>query len=84
MPFQALNLGKKKPDGQFLFRNLDISLNDGEILTVTGPSGVGKTTLLKCIAELTGFEEGTLSLNDKAPEQYGIPMWRTRVMYVPQ
>ncbi|KAG9299529.1 hypothetical protein G9A89_020700 [Geosiphon pyriformis] len=84
MRFEVNNLGKKKPDGSFLFRNVDIFLNDGEILAVTGPSGVGKTTLLKCIAELTSFEEGALYLNNKIPEHYTIPMWRTRVMYVPQ
>ncbi|CAG8532976.1 3330_t:CDS:2 [Ambispora gerdemannii] len=84
MRFQVKNLGKKKPEGSFLFRNIEISLNEGDNLAITGPSGVGKTTLLKCIAELTAFEEGSLYLNEKNPEQYGIPMWRTRVMYVLQ
>jgi len=84
MRFQAVNLSKKKPDGSYLFKDVSISLREREIITITGPSGVGKTTLLKCIAELVVFEEGKLYLDDKSPDQHGIPLWRTRVMYVPQ
>src|SRR6185312_2049325 len=84
MRFQTVNLSKKKPDGSYLFKDVSISLREREIITITGPSGVGKTTLLKCIAELVVFEEGRLYLDDKSPDQYGIPLWRTRVMYVPQ
>ncbi|CAG8457088.1 5849_t:CDS:2 [Paraglomus occultum] len=84
MRFQVVDLSKKKPDGSYLFKDVSISLREREIITITGPSGVGKTTLLKCIAELVVFEEGKLYLDDKSPEQYDIPLWRTRVMYVPQ
>ncbi|CAG8661309.1 12465_t:CDS:2 [Ambispora leptoticha] len=65
MRFQVNKLGKKKSDGSFLFRDINILLDEGETLAITGPSGVGKTTLLKCIAELTVFEEGSLYLNEK-------------------
>jgi hypothetical protein len=38
--FRAVGVGKKKDDGTWLFRNVDIELNHG-VMTVTGPSGVG-------------------------------------------
>ena len=30
------------------------------------------------------FQDGTLLLNDKTPEELGVPQWRTQVTYVPQ
>lgn len=39
-----------------VIKNVSIDIQDGEFLTILGPSGAGKTTLLKMIA---GFEEPT-------------------------
>ncbi|CAG8474528.1 6585_t:CDS:2 [Funneliformis mosseae] len=84
MHLEVERLCKLKADGTFLFRDVSLSLKDKEILAISGPSGSGKSTLLKCIAQLTLYEEGIIYLNRKSPEDYGIPNWRTRVMYVPQ
>ncbi|KAI8343697.1 P-loop containing nucleoside triphosphate hydrolase protein, partial [Chlamydoabsidia padenii] len=43
-----------------------------------------KTTLLKCLAELVPYEDGTSTLHGKKASDYGIPTWRSKVMYVPQ
>ncbi|MDG2543717.1 amino acid ABC transporter ATP-binding protein [Lactiplantibacillus plantarum] len=37
-----------------IIKNLNLTVKDGEILSIVGPSGAGKTTLLRCI---TGFEK---------------------------
>lgn len=44
----------------WVFKNVSMTLGDREIASVIGPSGVGKTTLLRVIAGLTGYEEGDL------------------------
>jgi heme exporter protein A len=46
-----------------LFRNLGFSLARGQLLVVEGPNGSGKTSLLRGIAGLLEFEEGTISWN---------------------
>ncbi|KAJ2890662.1 hypothetical protein GGI21_006098, partial [Coemansia aciculifera] len=75
-------------DGDHLFYDVTFDLHEGEIMAVRGPSGVGKTTILRCIAQLTPSEAGVCSvlLDDsyKTPAELGIPAWRADVMYVPQ
>ncbi|KAJ2324017.1 hypothetical protein GGH92_010775, partial [Coemansia sp. RSA 2673] len=48
-------------DGDHLFYDVTFDLHDGEIMAVRGPSGVGKTTILRCIAQLTPYEAGICS-----------------------
>ncbi|GJJ68454.1 hypothetical protein EMPS_00800 [Entomortierella parvispora] len=81
--FRAKGVGKKNEDGDWLFRNIDLEVKHG-ILTITGPSGVGKSTLLKCINQTIIMDEGQVYLEDKTPDQWGMPNWRSRVMYIPQ
>jgi vitamin B12/bleomycin/antimicrobial peptide transport system ATP-binding/permease protein len=51
----------RTPDGKQLVNPLDLRLEVGETLVVTGESGSGKTTLLRSLAELWPFTTGTLT-----------------------
>ncbi|KAJ2837263.1 hypothetical protein J3B01_002234 [Coemansia erecta] len=80
---------RDETDGsEYLFYDVNFDLHENEILVVRGPSGVGKTTILRCIAQLTSFEAGICTLNcptgPRTPADMGIPTWRADVMYVPQ
>jgi polar amino acid transport system ATP-binding protein len=46
----------KKFDDKTIINNLNLEISDGQILTIVGPSGGGKTTLLRILA---GLEEKT-------------------------
>ncbi|KDD75209.1 hypothetical protein H632_c809p1 [Helicosporidium sp. ATCC 50920] len=63
---------------------LSFGLRSGEILVVRGPSGVGKTVLLRALACLDPLQGGSLSLNGASPEEWGLARWRTLVTYVHQ
>jgi putative ATP-binding cassette transporter len=51
----------RTPDGQQLVNPLDMRLEVGDTLVVTGKSGSGKTTLLRSLGELWPFTSGTLT-----------------------
>ena len=57
-------------------------LSAGECLAVQGPSGAGKTLLLRAIADLDP-NEGSVSLDGRDRATIAAPDWRRLVGYVP-
>ncbi len=45
--------------------NIDLTIGDGEFLTLLGPSGCGKTTLLRLISGFITPDSGQILLNDQ-------------------
>ena len=75
------------PTKKYLFCGLDIGLREGEVSLVTGPSGVGKSTLLRILAGLTPSKDGTICLGGirRSSALYSdMTVWRQDVRYVPQ
>ncbi|WP_292319637.1 ABC transporter ATP-binding protein [Caldisphaera sp.] len=52
-----------------VIKDINFSLNEGEILAILGPNGVGKTTLLKIMAGLIKPTYGSVLLYGKPPEE---------------
>jgi putative ABC transport system ATP-binding protein len=44
-------------------RGIDLDVQVGELVTVMGPSGHGKTTLLNCLSGLDGIDAGTVTVD---------------------
>lgn len=63
--------------------NIDLTVPAGIILGVLGPSGAGKTTLVKCVGLLTTPTSGTLSLFGQAANKHRHHL-RQRIGYMPQ
>ncbi len=57
------NLGKSWPDGTQVLKDINLSINDGEIYALVGRSGAGKSTLLRCINGLTDYQAGSLKVD---------------------
>jgi putative ABC transport system ATP-binding protein len=46
-----------------VFSNVSLQVNSGEFVAIVGESGVGKSTLLNCLAGLDQWDEGTVLLD---------------------
>ena len=56
------NLGKRYGETP-VFSNVSLELAAGQFVAIVGESGVGKSTLLNCMAGLDDWDSGTLSLD---------------------
>ncbi len=54
-----------------VFENLSFSVNNGEILSILGENGVGKSTLLKCLLGLKKQDSGKITTLDFSQNQVG-------------
>ncbi|TFV57389.1 ABC transporter ATP-binding protein/permease [Mycobacterium sp. PS03-16] len=69
----------RKPDGTQLIDPIDLRLECGDTLAVTGTSGTGKTTLLRSLAQLWPYTTGTL----RCPAGPNETMFLSQMPYVP-
>ena len=73
------NIEVRTPSGDQLIDSLDVQLESGATLVITGRSGSGKTTLLRSLAELWPYASGTLC----RPEGDNATMFLSQLPYVP-
>ena len=59
---EALSATKTYPDGTHALQPVDLTVAEGEFVTLLGPSGCGKSTLLKMVAGLLEPSDGRLLL----------------------
>ena len=56
---------KRYPGGAHAVRDLDLTVEDGELLVLVGPSGCGKSTVLRLIAGLERPSEGVVRIGGR-------------------
>ena len=57
-----------------VLQNLDLDVRQGEFLTIVGPSGVGKSTLLRVVADLVRQSAGTVRVREPAPGRRAVAL----------
>ncbi|AFM17506.1 ABC-type uncharacterized transport system, permease and ATPase component [Mycolicibacterium chubuense NBB4] len=73
------NVEVRTPDGTRLVDPVNLRLEPGECLMITGESGTGKTTLLRSLAQLWPFTSGRLTY----PIDENETMFLSQLPYVP-
>jgi vitamin B12/bleomycin/antimicrobial peptide transport system ATP-binding/permease protein len=76
---ELANVEVRTPAGDQLIDSLDVQLDTGGTLVITGRSGAGKTTLLRSLAELWPYASGTLC----RPDGDNATMFLSQLPYVP-
>ncbi len=66
---KALDVGYRSPSGKAaaVLRNFDLTVPEGEFLTIIGPSGCGKSTFLRAVADLLEPLQGSLAVLGGSP-----------------
>lgn len=52
-------------DGQSIIKDINLDIEDGKLIVVTGPNGGGKTSLAKLIAGIKNVTDGKIYLDNE-------------------
>lgn len=70
----------QQPTPQTVLSNVSLTIQPGEFIAIIGPSGVGKTTLLRLLAGIDSLQSGQIRCVDQAGHDVGLH----NVVYHPQ
>lgn len=84
MEFRVKNGCFSYPGGRQVLQNINLDVQPREILSILGPNGVGKTTLLKCTLGLLRWDQGETQIDGKnIAKMKHSELWKS-IGYVPQ
>jgi len=69
---------------KILFEDMSFSLDAGNIMTILGPNGVGKSTLLDCLCRLKTPLSGKIYMDGKPIERFSLRQLASIITLVPQ
>ena len=69
---------------EILFSKFNLQLERGEIASISGSSGCGKTSLLNAILGFTPLKEGRITVNDIVSDKNSIDLIRKQIAWIPQ
>src|SRR5271166_5662023 len=79
------HVGRRNPKGDgWLIEGVSLRLHRGDRLGVVGPSGAGKTVLLRAMALLDALDAGAILWQGKPVRGADVPLYRKHVIYLHQ
>ena len=63
---------------------LDLAIDPGELTVLIGPSGAGKTTVLRLLLRFTAPASGTVRVGGSDLAAVPVELWRAQLAWVPQ
>ena len=63
------NVSKQYAGGRLALDSVNVTIEQGTIVSVIGPSGAGKTTFIRCINRLIDCTAGTIEIDGEAIQQ---------------
>ena len=74
---EILDLHKKFKEIEVL-KGVDLAMETGDVVSVIGSSGSGKTTMLRCVNLLEDFEQGSIRIDGEEIGYTAAPQRRRR------
>lgn len=84
MKLELQNLSLQYNGKPPLFQNVNLTVNTGEFVVIQGPSGIGKSSLLRLLNRLQEPTSGTILIDDKPITEHEVTHLRRRIGYVQQ
>ena len=63
MTFVNMERIEKRFNNQTVLRDVSLTMNRGEIVSIIGPSGSGKSTFLRCLGQLETIDGGSITVD---------------------
>ena len=81
---EARQIGRQTEAGQWLIRNVSLTVHAGDRIAIVGPTGSGKTLFLRSLAMLDDIQEGELLFRGIPLKDKQLPEYRSQVVYLQQ
>lgn len=65
MVIKVKNLYKKYSENEMILKGINLEIEKGEVISIIGASGGGKSTLLRCLIGLENIDSGTIEVPEK-------------------
>ena len=75
----SYSYGKK-----IIIEDMSFDIAQGDFCAIMGPNGCGKTTLLKCIANILPIKSNSIFINGKDATDYSVKKLAQQIALVPQ
>ncbi len=82
----AHGIGRFHPDtaGDWLYRGIDLELNGGDRTVLVGPTGSGKSLILRALTLLDAVDAGQILWEGTPIQDAEVPAYRAQVVYLQQ
>jgi putative ABC transport system ATP-binding protein len=81
---EARSICRTSREGRSLLSNVNLRIGDGDRVAMTGPTGSGKSLLLRALALIDPIDSGEILWNEKPVADREIPEFRGQVIYLQQ
>lgn len=84
MKLQLQDVGFSYDGRRQIFQGIQFAVETGQVVCILGPNGIGKTTLLQCMAKLQKPNTGVVTIDGKDMETLSAQEVAQVIGYVPQ
>ena len=82
--FEFKNLSIGNDNEKVLVKNINLKLKSGSLVAIIGPSGIGKSTLIRTLLGVQKPKEGTILMNNEEINEYRYEQLASSIAFIPQ